>query len=246
MAGDPSKAQPKGTNLQQAFEVAVNTLKKGENKQAASQFGMAYVGAEMALKGNVNSVDESMGANLRQYMWQCAMYRAACLTTFETNKELQCALLSLGCCVTLAQEMQDHAKLLESLGLTASLQNRMSQFEESLKVTERLFKEAKGSGKQDLEQIGMVHRGKALCGLQRFPEAIELLNNAKKMASAAGTKRAEGDACVGLAQTYFASGDKAKARKSANLAMALAEEENDIDRLNLVSQLLSSELNFAS
>lgn len=53
LQGDPSLAVVPGADLQRAFHAGLDTLRMGQMASAASQFGNAFVGAEIALKMGV-------------------------------------------------------------------------------------------------------------------------------------------------------------------------------------------------
>uniref|UniRef100_A0A7S0WPP1 Uncharacterized protein n=1 Tax=Pyramimonas obovata TaxID=1411642 RepID=A0A7S0WPP1_9CHLO len=238
--GDPAAANPQGADLQTAFANAISALQSGEMKHASIQFGFCYVAAEIALPHQ----EPEMQTNLRQYLWQCALYRAACLTTFESPREHEEAQKCLQQCIQLAEALQDTEKLAEALGLTASLQARMGQCEAALTTLDRLAALATEHALATYAQVALVHRGTALTGLQRFGEAIAALARAEQMAADAGDKRAEGNACIELAKAYSAAGKGKPALLAGRRALGLAESEGDFQRVQLVQAQLAKELAF--
>lgn len=61
-----------------------------------------------------------------------------------------------------------------------------------------------------------------------------------------GDLRAEGDVCVALAKVYSSAGDTKNACEAANKAVALAEQEADVRRLETVQSTLRNELAYVN
>jgi len=213
-------------------------LQSGELKHAAIQFGFCYVAAEIALPHQ----EPEMQINLRQYLWQCALYRAACLATFEGKEEREEALKCLRHCIQIAEALDDTEKLVEALGLVASLQARMGLAKDALIEIDRLSALAQEHSLRDSEQMALVHKGTALTALGRHTEALEALTRAVTMGAEAGDTRAEGNACIELAKACSAGGDRPGGLRAARRALQLAESEESFERVQFVQKQVQSEL----
>ena len=101
-----------------------------------------------------------------------------------------------------------------------------------------------------LTQANTAHIMATICQSTRLfvqcDLTICLLLIVQSMAAEAGDTRAEGNACVALAKAQTAAGDQPGARKAAERAVGLAEEEEDVQRLEMVNNQVQAELAFAA
>lgn len=231
--GSPAEAAPEGGDLQTAFAVAIQALQTGQLAPAAAQFGMCFVCAEMAL----SKQEPEMQLNLKQYMWQCGLYRSACMSQLPRPQEQAEALKCLVRCVELAEELDDNEKLFESLSLRASLHVRLGHHQEGLADASRLEALAKESPSPEYEQAALLHKGKALIGLEQNDLAVEALRSCAALAAKREDARRETEAHMGLAKVLTIMGESQQAKESVDRAIQLAEREGP-ERVTFVEQAL--------
>ncbi len=129
--------------------------------------------------------------------------------------------------LALFRELQSPREQTEILSNLGELAYQRADYTRAMAYLNEAVKGADALDDQELQLEPMIYLGKLLLTLEEIEDSEQVLSSARDIASAVGTRKAEGQAWEGLATLYCRRGEIERAAAAADRAHELLSDEAD-------------------